>query len=165
MIKVIKEVHEKDIIECVNVIIESFKTVAEEFCFTIENAPGFTAFSTTEEKIKKQLIEEHRPMYAFFDQGTIVGYYSLLLQEKNECELNNLCVLPTYRHKKVGEELLKHAFGVALKMGCVKINIGIVEENQILRNWYETHGFLHVGTQKYDFFPFTCGYMEKNLEQ
>jgi ribosomal protein S18 acetylase RimI-like enzyme len=104
---VIKEVHEKDIIECVNVIIESFKTVAEEFCFTIENAPGFTAFSTTEEKIKKQLIEEHRPMYAFFDQGTIVGYYSLLLQEKNECELNNLCVLPTYRHKKVGEELIQ----------------------------------------------------------
>jgi len=24
-------------------------------------------------------------------------------------------------------------------------------------------GFVHIGTQKFDFFPFTCGYMEKNL--
>ena len=157
---VIKEVQEKDIIECVNVIRESFKTVADELGFTVENAPGFT-----EEKIKKQLLEEHRPMYALYDQGTIVGYYSLLLQDNNECELNSLCVLPTYRHKNAGEELLKHSFNLALKMGCTKINIGIVEENQVLRKWYETHGFLHVGTHKYDFFPFTCGYMEKKLRE
>lgn len=24
-------------------------------------------------------------------------------------------------------------------------------------------GFVHIGTQKFDFFPFICGYMEKNL--
>ena len=38
-------------------------------------------------------------MYAFYDQGNIVGCYSLLLQDNNECELNNLCVSPAYRHK------------------------------------------------------------------
>ena len=25
-------------------------------------------------------------------------------------------------------------------------------------------GFEHIGTEKYDFFSFTCGYMEKNFE-
>lgn len=27
----------------------------------------------------------------------------------------------------------------------------------------EIHGFLHTGTEKLDFFPFTCGYMEIEL--
>ena len=40
------------------------------------------------------------------------------------------------------------------------MNIGIVEENRILKKWYESFGFKHIRTQKFDFFPFTCGYME-----
>lgn len=51
----------------------------------------------------------------------------------------------------------------ARNMNCTKIHIGIVEENQVLRKWYEDYGFVHTGTEKYDFFPFTCGYLEKEL--
>lgn len=159
----IKRVDEHDIPECVKVIKESFITVANEFGLTKENAPKYTAFSITEERLYRQLLEEHRPMYAFYDKGIIAGYYSLLSQGGNECELNNLCVLPSYRHKGIGEELLKHAIKTARELGCVKINIGIVEENRVLKRWYETFGFEHIGTKKFDFFPFICGYMEKNL--
>ena len=159
----IKEIEKSDIVECVKVIRESFLTVADEFGFSIENAPRFTAFATTEERLNWQLSAEHRPMYAFYDDGIMVGYYSLALSENKECELNNLCVLPAYRHQGIGEELLKSAFEAAKKLNCTKINIGIVEENKVLRKWYETFGFVHIGTEKYDFFPFTCGYMEKML--
>lgn len=159
----IKEVDKKDISECVKVIRESFLTVADEFDITIENGPRFTAFATTEERLNWHLLGEHRSMYAFYDNENIVGYYSLLLQDNNECELNNLCVTPAYRHKGIGEELLKNAFKVAQELNCTKMNIGIVEENRVLRSWYESFGFVHTGTQKFDFFPFTCGYMEKNL--
>lgn len=86
VITMIQEVNEKDIPECVKVIRESFATVANEFGFTIENAPKFTAFATTEERLRWHLFGEHRPMYVFFDDGKIIGYYSLLLQN-NECEL------------------------------------------------------------------------------
>ena len=160
----IEEVNEKDICECVNVIRVSFATVADEFGFTAENAPKFTAFATTEERLKWHLFGEHRRMYAFWDNWKIVGYYSLLLQSNNECELNNLSVIPAYRHRGIGEELLKHAFKTAKKLNCNKINISIVEENNVLRKWYESFDFVHIGTQKFDFFPFTCGYMEKNLQ-
>ena len=44
----IREVTRDDIPVCVDIIRKSFKTVAEEFGFTIDNAPGFTAFATTE---------------------------------------------------------------------------------------------------------------------
>ena len=160
----IKRVEEQDIAECVKVIKESFATVAKEFGFTVENAPRFTAFATTEDRLKHQLLEENRPMYAFYDNENIVGYYSLLVQDNNECELNNLSVIPAYRHRGIGEDLLKHAFKIAKESNCNKINIGIVEENNVLRKWYESFEFVHISTQKFDFFPFTCGYMEKNLQ-
>lgn len=159
----IKEINRNDVAECVKVIRESFTTVANEFGFTVENAPRFTAFATTEERLYWHLDGEHRPMYAFYDNGKIVGYYSLLLQDNHECELSNLCVVPTYRHKGIGEKLLKNAFEVAQRLNCNKINIGIVEENKVLRKWYESFGFIHTGAQKFDFFPFTCSYMKKEL--
>ena len=159
----IRAVDAKDIAECVKVIRESFSTVAAEFDFTVENASRFTAYATTEGRLKWHLTGEHRPMYAFWEQEAIVGYYSLMLQEDRECELNNLCVLPAYRHNGIGEKLLKDAFRVAEGLNCTKIKVSIVEENKVLRKWYESFGFIHTGTKKFDFFPFTCGYMEKSL--
>ena len=123
-----------------------------------------TAFATTEQRLTWHLHGEKRPMYVYENENSeIIGYYSLLLQENNECELNNLCVAPENRHGKVGEDLLLHAYGKAKEAGCVKMHIGIVEENVQLRQWYEKYGAVHVGTKKYDFFPFTCGNMEKML--
>ena len=160
----IKEIGKSEIAECVNVIRKSFQTVANEFGFTPENAPRFTAFAITEEWLLYQLEYEHRPMAAYYDDnGKILGYYSLMFLENNECELNNLCVLPEARHKKIGEALMEDAVACAKDKGCKKIKIGIVEENKVLRRWYEVHGFIHTHTEKYDFFPFTCGYMERVL--
>lgn len=159
----IQPVDHNHIQECVDVIQESFLTVADEFGFTVENAPRFTAFATTEQRLSWQLNQENRPMYAFVVDGSIVGYYSLALQENQECELNNLCVLPRFRHQGIGETLLLHSFQTAKSLGCLKMNIGIVEENRVLKKWYESFGFKPVKTQKFDFFPFTCGYMELSL--
>ena len=36
------------------------------------------------------------------------------------------------------------------------------DENR-LRTWMFEQGFVHTGTVKYDFFPFTCGYLEREL--
>ena len=159
----IERVEKKDIPECVKLIRESFLTVAEEFGITVENAPRFTAFATTEERLLWHLEHEYRPMYACYDNGSLAGYYSLQIQETGECELNNLCVLPAYRHKGIGRNLLEHAFMIAAEAGCIRMKLGIVEENTVLKRWYESFGFVPTGTKKFDFFPFTCGYMEKEL--
>lgn len=160
----IKEIKEDDIAECVDVIRRSFYTVAEELGFTIDNAPRFTAFATTQDRLLYQLKNEYRQMYAYYENNDkIIGYYSLEIQDNNQCELNNLCVLPQYRHKHIGTNLLEDACIKAKKAGCKKINIGIVEENKVLKKWYVENGFIHTGTKKFDFFPFTCGYMEMDL--
>ena len=152
-----------EIPQCVEIIRKSFKTVADKYGITEENAPRFTAFATNEERLVWQMEREHRPMFVCEDEGVICGYYSLLLQDNCECELNNLAVLPEYRHKGIGRELLVHAADEARRSGCKVLNIGIVEENQVLRKWYEANGAVHLGTKKFDFFPFTCGYMKMDL--
>ena len=159
----IRKVDEAHIAACVQVIRESFRTVADAFGFTPENAPGFTAFATDEQRLMWHMHGEKRPMYAYFDGDKMVGYYSLVLQENNQCELSNLCVLPSYRHKGIGEALMQHAFDAAKSLGCTQVNIGIVEENKVLRAWYENHGFVYLGTKKFDRFPFTCGFLKKNI--
>ena len=159
----IREVRREDIPACVNLIKQSFKTVADEFGFTEENAPRFTAFAIKEEWLVWQMDAEHRPMYLYEEDGVICGYYSLHILENNECELNNMAVLPKYRHKGIGKQLLEHSYSMAGDNGCKIMNIGIVEENTKLRKWYEENGAVHVGTQKFDFFPFTCGYLKKEV--
>ena len=159
----IREVKRDDVPVCVDIIKKSFKTVADEFGYTEENAPRFTAFATTEERLYWQMAKEHRLMFVYEQDGVMCGYYSLLMQDNNECELNNLAVLPEYRHLGIGKQLLDHAYETAKDHGCKLINIGIVEENKTLRKWYEQNGAVHTGTKKFDFFPFTCGYMVKEL--
>ena len=160
----IREVRREDLSACADLIRKSFQTVADEFGFTRENAPRFTAFATTEERLIRHMDGEHRLMYLDEEDGTICGYYSLLLQDQGECELGNLAVLPGYRHLGIGGRLLKHAIKTAEAHHCTVMNLSIVEENTMLRKWYEGCGAIHTGTEKFDFFPFTCGYMKIQLK-
>lgn len=160
----IKQITRDNILECATVIRESFLTVAEEFGITPENAPRFTAFAVNEDRLYWQFDNEHRPMSAYFEDGKIVGYYSLSIVGDGVCELNNFCTLPAYRHNKIGEKLLVDAFEQSKALGCTKMQLSIIEENKRMRKWYENHGFIHTRTEKLDFFPFTCGYMEINLQ-
>ena len=162
--QMILKVTASDLDECVSLIRTSFKTVADEYKITPENVPRFTAFATDRNRIGWHYSHEHRPMYVYTENGKIIGYYSLAVTEDKTCELNNLCVHPDHRHKGIGEKLLYHSFDEAKKLGCTDMNIGIVEENRVLRSWYESHGFVHTGTKKFDFFPFTCGYMTIRLQ-
>ena len=118
----IKEITKQDIPECVNVIRTSFLTVADALGFNSDNAPRSTAFATTEERLIWQLENEHRPMYGYYENDRIIGYYSLALQEDHECELNNLCVLPEYRHEHIGEKSVNDAYDRAKALDCIRFS-------------------------------------------
>ena len=161
----IREVRREELSTCADLVRKSFQTVADEFGFTRENAPRFTAFATTEERLAWHMEGEHRLMFLDEEEGGICGYYSLLFMDHNECELGNLAVLPEYRHRGIGGELLRHAVKTAREQNCTVMNLGIVEENTVLRKWYESNGAIHTGAEKFDFFPFTCGYMKIMLQK
>ena len=155
----IRKAERGDLAACAALIRNSFMTVAEEFGITAENAPRFTAFSVTPERLERQM-DEGRPMFVCEEDGVLCGYCSLWVGPNGECELNNLAVLPAFRRRGIGGRLLARAVSAAGDAGCAVMNLGIVEENRTLRQWYERRGAVHCGTKKFDFFPFTCGYMK-----
>ena len=155
----IRAVTPADLAECARVIRASFRTVADDFGLTEENAPRFTAFAVTEERLRRQLDAGDRLMFADEADGVLRGFYALRLPDGGGCELGNLAVLPAYRHNGIGGGLLRHALRTAREQGRTEMRLSIVEENAALRRWYEDFGFTHTGTEKFDFFPFTCGYM------
>ena len=85
----IRKIKSEEIPICVEVIKKSFLTVVDEYGFTEENAPRFTAFATTQNRLYWHMDGEHRLMYVFEEDGVLCGYYSLLLQGKGEKRWTN----------------------------------------------------------------------------
>ena len=160
----IRPVREDEFAACAGTIRQSFQTVADEFGFSVENAPRFTAFAMSEERIRREAEDENRTVIGCFSrEGQLVGCYSLCRSGAETCELNHLCVLPECRHRHIGQMLVQDAIERAFRQGFRRMNISIVEENTVLKRWYESFGFVPVETKKFDFFPFTCGYMQRTL--
>ena len=155
---IIKEIEEGDLNECLEVIHQSFGTVAAEFGLTKENCPKHTSF------IPLYFLETQKnwgwKMYALYDVKKIIGYMSLSKEKDGSFELHNLAVLPEYRHKGFGKLLLDFAKEKVTSFGGSKIKIGIIEESTILKNWYIQNDFVHIGIKKFDHLPFTSGYLE-----
>lgn len=146
---------------CLDIIRSSFLTVAEEFCLTENNCPSHTAFMTID-KLQKQF-DDGRPIFLFYQDGIPVGYFSLLKCRDEEWELNNLAVLPSYRHLGIGKAMVDYAVATVKNYGGPKISIRIIEENTLLKNWYLKLGFTHVSTHKFEHLPFTVGFMKMEI--
>lgn len=157
----IRKVKISDLNICADLIRQSFLPIAEKFNITKENSPNYVAFSTDCNKLKNQY-DNGREMFVYTDNDKIIGYFSLQITD-DECELNNLCVHPEYQYKGIGTILLNYAISYSLQNNLSKIKLSIVNENNLLKDWYSSFGFVHTHIMKYEFFSFTCGYMEIKL--
>lgn len=157
----IYEVDKDELRECLDVIHQSFSTVAEQFGLTQENCPKHTSF------IPLTFLETQMNwgwhMYALYAGKKIIGYMSLSKESDDAYELHNLAVLPEYRHNGFGKLLLDHAKNTVRSLGGSIIKIGIIEESTVLKNWYIANGFVHTGSRKFDHLPFTSGYLERSV--
>lgn len=145
----------------VEVIQKSFATVANQFGLTRENCPTHTSF-ITEERLQRDR-ENEDLMRILWEGDTAVGYFSLHRESDTDVELNHVAVLPEKRHGGYGKLILDTAKKYARECGYKRMNIGIVEESSVLKNWYLKNGFVHDGTRKFDSLPFTVGFMHFDL--
>ena len=141
------------------VIRASFATVAVDLGLTEQNCPKYVGFVTTAERLQTQC-DWGWWIFGLFDSGQLVGYVSISKQDTGSYEMHNLAVLPKYRHKGYGKQLLDFCIKKIRELGGRKIDISIVEENTVLKDWYIGYGFIHTGTKKFEHLPFTSGYME-----
>ncbi|BAH06622.1 hypothetical protein CKR_1571 [Clostridium kluyveri NBRC 12016] len=159
---VIKEVSLNELEECAEVIRQGFGTVAKDFGLTIENCATNGAFI----KMSRLVSDKNRGnfMYSINVDDKIVGFMQLEKKSEEKYELEKITVLPEYRRYGYGEKLLVFAKIKVKRLNGKIISIGIIEENTILKQWYQKNGFIHKGTKKFDFLPFTVGFMEMIIE-
>ncbi len=155
---IIKKVNNEQLPECLDVIHKSFATVAEEFGLTKENCPKHTSFIPL--YFLESQMEWGWSIFGLFENSNIIGYMSISKENDNLYELHNLAVIPEHRHKGYGSKMIEYAKEVVKTLGGSKIKIGIINECEVLKNWYISHGFNYIGNKKFDHLPFTSGYLE-----
>lgn len=152
------EVERGELAECLLVIHQSFATVAEEFGLTKENCPKHTSFIPL--SFLKTQMDWGWHMYGLYAGKKIIGYMSLSKEGGGDFELHNLAILPEYRHRGFGKQMLDFAKEKVMSLGGASIKVGIIEESTVLKDWYIANGFVPTGTKKFDHLPFTSGYLE-----
>ena len=156
----IREIEEREIEKCAEVIRRSFATVAEEFNLTFANCPTHGTFMTLERLISER--QNGALQYGLFINDNLIGFVCLK-KSKSACNvytLEKLAVLPESRHNGYGRVLLDFAKEKIRACGGEKIKIGIIEEHTVLKDWYHANGFVHIETKIFQHLPFTVGYME-----
>jgi len=68
--------------------------------------------------------------------GTIMGGY-----DGHRGWIYSVAVSPEYRKEKIGSLLLKKVENKLIKLGCLKINLQIVESNKEVVNFYSKNGY------------------------
>ena len=91
---------------CLDIVHKSFQTVADEMNLTKDNCPSHTAFIPIDKLVSQ--FDNDAPMFLYQYNGCFAGYFSLSIND-DSVELNNLAVLPEYRHLGIGKELVDYA--------------------------------------------------------
>ncbi|MBQ2774932.1 MAG: GNAT family N-acetyltransferase [Clostridia bacterium] len=157
----IKPVTDNDIDSCVQLIRKAFADIAEKFSITPENCPSNPAFITADKLF--DISKNGGEMFVYVYDGTPVGFMAILPKGKGIFEFEKLCVLPEFRHCGIGSKLIEHGRKVAVSYAGKKIEIGIIDENTVLKNWYRKNGFVFKKTKLFKQLPFTVGLMEMYL--
>lgn len=87
-----------------DVIRKSFATVARDFGLTQENCPGHKSFITNE-RLKSKFKDGYYP-FGLCIGDKIIGFASLTALSNGTYEMNDVSVLPEYRHYGYGKMIL-----------------------------------------------------------
>lgn len=155
----IKPIDKDDLINCLKIFHQGYETVAIEFGLTEENCPDRGRASLPYEKLLTEF-EDSTLMFGYFHNDKLIGFMGMKMCGDGICKLDDIIILPEFRQKGFGKELLIFCKQKAKELGANKISLGMIDDNKRLRKWYEDNGFTNMGYKKYDGAPFTVGYME-----
>lgn len=156
--QLIRLINDDELLVALDVIRRSFQTVAMDFGITKENCPTNAAFLARDRLIQEK--ESGSLLFGLFLCDKMVGFIELYLHEDQSLELQKLAVLPKYRHRGFGKELISHAKKEAELCHKNVIKIGIINENTTLKQWYLSNGFIQTELRRFNHLPFTVCFME-----
>ena len=157
----VMQITEENITKSADIIRRSFETVAVEFDITEENTPSHGSFLKDESLLRDY--ENGIKMFGLFEWDEQVGFAAVKSNDGETFYLEKVSVLPEFRHKRGGEELVKFAEDYVRAEGGKAMSIGIIRENTPLLEWYKKFGYEETGTKVYPNIPFTVCFMKKEI--
>jgi len=144
--------------ECCEVIRTAFLTVAQERGLTPTTAPAHPSNTTVRDL--ERMREAGASFYAVRSARRLIGCVAMKLSNRpGVCYLERLAVIPSERHRGHGRRLLLHVAAEARKSGCRYLSVAIIDDDERLKSWYRSLGFVETGTHRFDHLPFTVCYM------
>lgn len=159
----IKKMRILDIPICAKVIRKGFYTVANEFQLTVDNCKTNGAFIKSN-KLFQEKLDGTQFFYLSYNMKKI-GFMGIKQVGDKIYEIQKITILPKYRHNGFGTILLNYAIKYAKELNAELVNVSIINENLILKQWYLNNGFKFLYTKKYDSLPFIVGYMSYKIEK
>jgi len=157
----IKEITGGKLDKSVEIIRTVFGTVAKEMGYTEASVPVFPAFITVE---KLEAIKDRGAVFFGMFIGTRqVGFIAAEKEKPGNYYIEKLAVLPEFRHLGLGMKLVNHVIAYAKSKGYRKLNLTMVDENQVLKKWYLDMGFKETVVRKFDHLPFLVSFMELDI--
>jgi [ribosomal protein S18]-alanine N-acetyltransferase len=103
-----------------------------------------------------EIVKNHFANYVVLEyEGTIIGYCGVWIII-DEAHITNIAVLPEFRGKKLGEELMYYMISLAREMGGKTMTLEVRMSNERAQNLYRKLGFQNGGVRK--------NYYSDNLE-
>jgi GNAT superfamily N-acetyltransferase len=147
--------------ESAEIIRQAFGAVTGELGITEENCPRFPAYTTVERC--DEMRERGARFFGVFIEGRQVGVIAVEKEPDNRYFAKRLAVIPEYWHIGLGGKMMARAIDCIRDCGDDKINIAIVNEHTVLKEWYLGMGFRETSLKKFDQFPFTVCFMEREV--
>ncbi len=147
--------------ESVEVIRDSFITVANGFGLNKDNCPSNPAFISL--KKLRELRKKGIRTFGLFCDSRQVGFVALEKASDAVYYMEKLAVLPEYRHRGFGKQLIDFVFDYVRRENGRKVSIGIIDRNTVLKDWYRDCGFVETGTRQFEHLPFLVCFMEKDV--
>jgi len=153
---------QQDIEFLVPAIRTSFRTVAERFCLTQENAPLHP--SNCNGNWIKADMKRGVTYFVVKNENQIAGCVACEMANPEICYLERLAVLPEHRQRGLGKALVHHVLSKARELGARCVNIGIIAEHTELKDWYRKIGFVEKESKKFFNLPFNITFMSYKLK-
>ena len=154
---------EEALLECVNLLQLAFGTVAKDFGLTEESAPTNAAF-TTFEKLSRHL-QNGLALYGMFVESGLVGSVAIKQAKSNGAVyyIERLAVAPDKRHHGYGGQLLSFAIERIVERGGTTASIGLIDNNETLKKWYSSRGFVQHDRRRVEHLPFKVCFMSMDV--
>ena len=154
----IEQANKKDVDLLAKIVSESNKDVADMFGLNKTNAPRHPSFCKPEWILTE--IERNQLFFIYNHDDVTKGCVAFEQPNENTAYLNRLSVLPQYRKKGIGSELVRHILRFSKEKGLREVSIGIIADHTRLMKWYQNLGFNKGAVQQFAHLPFKVLYMK-----